>query len=69
MLIYLAARYSRRLELCGYREQLRAAGHKVQAVWLDGEHQISDLGTPIGEGGEVLVEGSLVSDAVRGSTA
>lgn len=57
MRIYLAARYSRRLELCGYREQLRAAGHVVQACWLDGQHQISDHGTPIGEAGEALVEG------------
>ncbi len=57
MIIYLAARYSRRLELCGYREELRAMGHTVQAVWLDGEHQISDTGTPIGESGEALVEG------------
>lgn len=57
MRIYLAARYSRRLELCGYRDQLHAAGHTVQAVWLDGEHQISDTGTPIGESGEALVEG------------
>lgn len=59
MRIYLAARYSRRLELCGYREQLRALGHTVQAVWLDGEHQISDTGAPIGEHGEALVEGAL----------
>jgi hypothetical protein len=57
MRIYLAARYSRRLELCGYREQLQKAGHKVGSVWLDGEHQISDTGEPIGESGEALVEG------------
>ena len=56
MQIYLAARYSRRLELCGYREQLRAMGHAVEAVWLDGEHQISNEGVPIGEHGEALVE-------------
>lgn len=56
MKIYLAARYSRRLELCGYRDQLRAIGHTVEAVWLNGEHQISDTGTPIGEHGEALVE-------------
>lgn len=59
MRIYLAARYSRRLELCGYREQLRAIGHTVDAVWLNGEHQISDAGVPIGEHGESLVEGKL----------
>lgn len=31
MRIYLASRYSRRLELCGYRDQLRAIGVDVQA--------------------------------------
>lgn len=56
MRIYLAGRYSRRLELCGYREQLVAAGHTVQAVWLNGEHQIGTDGAPIGEHGESLVE-------------
>jgi hypothetical protein len=59
--IYLAARYSRRVELCRYREQLNAAGHSVQAVWLNGEHQISDTGEPIGESGEALVQGTLRS--------
>ena len=56
MNIYLAGRYSRRLELCGYREQLRGLGHTVDAVWLNGEHQISDTGEPIGETGEALVK-------------
>lgn len=65
MRIYLAARYSRRLELCEYRDQLRAAGHTVQATWLDGEHQISDRGTPIGESGEALVEGDDESASER----
>lgn len=59
MRIYLAARYSRRTELCEYRRQLALAGHTVQAQWLDGEHQISNEGTPIGEQGEGLVEGKL----------
>lgn len=54
--IYLASRYSRREELCEYREQLRLDGHLVQARWLDGEHQLSDIGTPIGDSGEALVE-------------
>jgi hypothetical protein len=40
---YLASRYSRREELCRYRSQLnhifKAIGWKVQARWLDGEHQ------------------------------
>ena len=29
--IYLASHYSRRLELCGYREELRTLGHIVDA--------------------------------------
>ena len=57
MRIYLAARYSRREELCAYRDQLRAVGHEVRARWLDGSHQISDGGIPIGDHGEHLVEG------------
>lgn len=57
MKIYLAARYSRREELCAYRSQLRALGHSVQARWLDGKHQLSDKGAPIGDHGEELVEG------------
>ena len=56
MRVYLAARYSRRMELCGYREQLRAVGFDVQARWLDGKHQISDSGQPIGDSGEAMVE-------------
>ena len=54
--VYLAARYSRRIELCRYREQLQAIGFKVQARWLDGKHQIDNLGKPIGDTGEALVE-------------
>lgn len=68
MRIYLASRYSRRIELCGYREQLRAIGHAIDAVWLNGEHQISDRGVPIGESGEALVEGddgSTTGEAAR----
>jgi len=41
-IIYLAARYTRRLELCGYAEELRAMGYVVDARWLLGEHQIHD---------------------------
>lgn len=54
--VYLAARYSRRLELCQYREQLQKRGFLVQARWLDGGHQIDASGVPIGESGEALVE-------------
>lgn len=63
--IYLAARYSRRIELCGYREQLRALGYEVQARWLDGEHQLANDGTPIGENGEALVEAGAADEAAQ----
>ena len=55
--VYLAARYSRREELCEYREHLSEMGFLVQARWLDGGHQLADNGIPIGESGEALVEG------------
>ncbi len=44
MNIYLAARYGRREELCGYRRDLRLMGHEVPARWLDGKHQAKDDG-------------------------
>jgi hypothetical protein len=65
MRIYLASRYSRREELCRYREQLQAVGHDVQSRWLDGNHQISDAGTPLGDHGEALVEGDDGSQSER----
>lgn len=55
--IYLAARYSRREELCAYRKSLQSMGFNVEARWLDGKHQLSDRGIPIGDTGEALVEG------------
>lgn len=54
--IYLAARYSRRVELCAYREQLRALGYIVPARWLNGTHQLDNVGVPIGDSGEQLIE-------------
>lgn len=63
MRVYLAARYSRRLELCGYRDILRGWGFDVQARWLDGSHQLGNDGTPIGDQGEALVETGRVEDA------
>lgn len=39
MNVYLAARYSRRLELCGYAAELYADGHHVTSRWLLGNHQ------------------------------
>jgi hypothetical protein len=42
--VYLAARYSRREELCSYRALLEASGIEVTSRWLNGNHQISDDG-------------------------
>ncbi len=62
--IYMAARYSRREELCVYRDVLRSHGHEVTSRWLDGKHQIDESGAPIGDEGESLIEGD--DPAVRG---
>lgn len=57
MIIYLAARYGRREELCKYREQLEQFKHiLVNSRWLNGEHQISPTGNKIGKEGEKIVE-------------
>lgn len=40
MKIYLAARYSRRAELCSYRFQLELLGHTVTSRWLNGTHEL-----------------------------
>jgi len=42
--VYLAARYSRREELCGYRKELEALGFTVTSRWLNGNHQVDDKG-------------------------
>jgi len=49
---YLAARYSRRLELCGYREELAELGIEVTSRWLNGSHQLDNSGIPITDEGE-----------------
>jgi hypothetical protein len=54
--IYLAARYSRREELCGYRAELEARGFKVPARWLLGSHQITDAGLTLGSELEAAFE-------------
>lgn len=56
MKIYLAGRYSRRLELCGYREELQKLGLAVTSRWLNGEHQLSRDGLKLGAIGEEYVE-------------
>ena len=50
--IYLAARYSRRQELKGYAQQLRAYGFIVTSRWLEGHSPIS----PEGLSDEVALE-------------
>jgi hypothetical protein len=42
--IYLASRYSRRVELLTYAADLRAMGHAITSRWLQGAHQIDDDG-------------------------
>lgn len=49
---YLAARYSRRLELCGYREDLATLGIEVTSRWLNGSRQLDNQGIPITDEGE-----------------
>lgn len=44
MRIYLAARYSRHVELQGYAQQLRDLGHTITSRWINGGHQIDDRG-------------------------
>ena len=46
MKIYLAARYSRRKELCEYRTELEKDGHEITGRWLNGHHQVPDEGLP-----------------------
>lgn len=66
MNIYLAARYSRRLELCGYRSQLEDRGHVVPARWLNGAHQLAGDGGPLTEAGERRFEaGDPAADHLR----
>lgn len=57
MKVYLAARYSRREELCTYREWLQTVGFTVTSRWLNGEHQISDSGLALGSSAEHAIEG------------
>lgn len=63
---YLAARYSRRLELCGYREDLAALGVTVTSRWLNGSHQLDNAGIPITDEGERrFEEGDPSGDHLR----
>ena len=45
MNIYIAASYSRRLEMQAYAAELKALGHDVTSRWLSGSHDGLDDGT------------------------
>jgi hypothetical protein len=62
MRVYLAARYSRREELCIYRSWLIAAGATVTSRWLDGDHQITD-GQLLGADNVAAIEGDSQHEA------
>jgi nucleoside 2-deoxyribosyltransferase len=69
MKVYLAARYSRREELCDYRAALHEAGFEVTSRWLDGAHQVYLNGEPLGPEQEALIESGHASPEVRGRFA
>jgi hypothetical protein len=54
--IYLAARYSRHLELQTYAADLRAFGHTVTSRWIEGNHQLSDAALKDDHGTQGLAE-------------
>lgn len=63
MRIYLAARYSRREELLGYKRALEAGGHEVTSRWLAGAHQWDPVAAGI-ESPESAIE-TVPVEAVR----
>lgn len=42
MRVYIAARYSRHEEMRGYADELEAAGVRVTARWINGDHKAFD---------------------------
>jgi hypothetical protein len=60
MNIYLAARYSRREELCRYRESLRSLGYRITSRWLDGGHELDERGLSTEAGAVELARGMRV---------
>lgn len=63
MKIYLAARVSRKSELCKYADELRAAGHDVTSRWL-GQHDLSPYEDKTPEERQVCGEHDL-ADVLR----
>lgn len=45
--VYLASRYSRRQEMCGYRCELEKLGFEITSRWLNGTHEIDQDGLSI----------------------
>src|SRR5213076_749243 len=54
--IYLAARYSRHVEMQGYAKQLRAAGYEITSRWINGSHQVMLNGEVLGPEREAMFE-------------
>lgn len=44
MKIYFASRYSRHLQLQGFRSDVETLGHTITSRWINGDHQIDDAG-------------------------
>ena len=57
MKVYLAGRYSRKEELKGYADQIRAAGHEVTSRWLQGDHQVREASDAETDSVSVPVDG------------
>jgi len=62
---YLAARYSRRAELCGYRADLASLGITVTSRWLNGNHQVNDHGIPVTDDGQRAAIGDPAAGRLR----
>lgn len=63
MRIFLSASYHRRLELCGYRDELLEMGHEVTSRWLEGPNMIipnKGYPTELGKGAEKAIEDGQV---------
>lgn len=47
MKIYLAARYSKRLELCELKSHIESLGHTITSRWLLGGHQWNGMASAV----------------------
>jgi hypothetical protein len=68
--VYLAARYARRTELCGYRTELESRGFTVTSRWLNGPDQVTASGQVLGTSAEQLIEtGDLAAGVLMAACA